>query len=974
MTIDRLSAALADRYRIERELGQGGMATVYLAHDLKHDRKVALKVLKPELAAAIGHERFLREITTTANLRHPHILPLFDSGAAPGPDESGRFLYYVMPFIEGESLRDRLDREKQLPLEDTLRITAQVADALGYAHGRGVIHRDIKPENILLEGEHAVVADFGIARALTSAGTTSLTQAGMAIGTPAYMSPEQAAGERDLDGRSDLYSLGCVTYEMLAGQPPFTGPTVESIIHQQLGALPRPVTQLRAAIPASVSSALQRALAKAPADRFTTPSGFSAALKMEKGGAGLRLPRWTWVTAAAVVVAFGGWFALRGSRAGAPLDPDVIAVLPFRVNGDPSVSYLREAMLDLLQARLSDAAGPRTVEPRTLLAAWRHAVHSDEDDLSEESSRALARTVGAGRVLLGSAIATPGQLTLSGTLLRVQDGATLARESVVGPPDSVAILVNRLTAALLIREAGEAANNASGLASEPLDALQAYLAGQKAYRRGDYFGAMDLYAQALERDSTFAEAAFRMVVTNAWIGTVATTEGYRVLPLAWRLRDHLTPRDRDLLLSLPQVGPRYPDASTYHEVITKSDSAANAAGDSPDHWLLLGQLLAVYGAAASEPNWETRSANALDRAIALDSSFTTAIGARLFTALRADDHAGIARYYALLARQVEAGSTDDGWLWAAARALGDSAGAARWRDHVEVTNARVHRAQKLIVIPLHSVAFTLPLEDARWAVTTARREATSGPEREGAILGELALAFAEGRLDVANGEWALITGPGWRETLMQQGLIEPAYRDAAIEIVRRSDATTTASPGMRDCFGPLLRRAAGGSVDLPGTIRRLDADGPALQVCAALARALLEEGTATGPPRPALDRLDSLMHDGPRSFTAREAADIEPDAFANLTVARLRAAQGAYPAALAALRRREVDYYPSYLWSLPAFLRQEGRLAALTGDTAGARRAYDRYLVLRTDPDPVFRPQRDSVLAERATLAGPGAP
>jgi len=206
-----LKTALADRYAIEREIGAGGMATVYLAEDLKHHRKVAVKVLRPELAAVLGPERFLREIETTANLNHPHILPLFDSG-----DEEG-FLFYVMPYVEGESLRQRLDHEKQLPIEDALKIAQEVGDALSFAHTRDVIHRDIKPENILFEGGHAVVADFGIARAVTAAGGDRLTETGTAIGTPVYMSPEQAAGSQDLDGRTDLYSLGCMLYEMLAG-------------------------------------------------------------------------------------------------------------------------------------------------------------------------------------------------------------------------------------------------------------------------------------------------------------------------------------------------------------------------------------------------------------------------------------------------------------------------------------------------------------------------------------------------------------------------------------------------------------------------------------------------------------------------------------------------------------------------------------------------------------------------------------
>ena len=221
---DRLTAALADRYRLERELGQGGMATVYLAEDVKHRRKVALKVLRPELSAVIGAERFLKEIETTANLQHPHILPLHDSGAVDG------FLFYVMPFIEGETLRARLARERQLPVDDALRIAREVADALGYAHAHGVIHRDIKPENILLQGGHALVADFGIALAVQTAGGQRMTQTGLSLGTPQYMSPEQAMGERTIDARSDLYALGAVTYEMLTGDAPFTGTTVQAIV------------------------------------------------------------------------------------------------------------------------------------------------------------------------------------------------------------------------------------------------------------------------------------------------------------------------------------------------------------------------------------------------------------------------------------------------------------------------------------------------------------------------------------------------------------------------------------------------------------------------------------------------------------------------------------------------------------------------------------------------------------------------
>jgi serine/threonine-protein kinase len=268
----RLATALADRYGVERELGAGGMATVYLAHDLRHDRDVAIKVLHPDLGAALGGERFLSEIRTTARLQHPHILPLLDSGEAAG------LLYYVMPYVTGETLRDRLARERQLPLDDALRIAREVADALGEAHRHGIVHRDIKPENILLHGGHAIVADFGIALAVQSAGGHRLTQTGLSLGTPQYMSPEQAMGDRAIDARSDIYSLGAVTYEMLVGDPPFGGSTVQAIVAKVLTERPTAPTAIRDTIPPSVEQAVLHSLAKLPADRFATAERFAEAL------------------------------------------------------------------------------------------------------------------------------------------------------------------------------------------------------------------------------------------------------------------------------------------------------------------------------------------------------------------------------------------------------------------------------------------------------------------------------------------------------------------------------------------------------------------------------------------------------------------------------------------------------------------------------------------------------------------------
>ena len=317
--LDRLTAALAHRYAIERELGAGGMATVYLARDLKLGRAVALKVLRPELAASLGGERFLREIEIAAKLAHPHILGLYDCGEAAG------LLYYTMPFVEGETLRDRLTREKQLPLEDALRITREVADALSYAHSRGVVHRDIKPENILLESGHAVVADFGIARAIAAAGGAHLTETGLSIGTPAYMSPEQAAGSQDVDARSDLYSLGCVLYEMLSGETPYTGPSAQAILAKKLTEpLPR-ISVIRETVAAGIEAVLNKALARTPADRWPTAADFAAALAHPDASAGTRsarrralavvrrLPWWGKLAVGVAVVAVVAVVGLAGS-------------------------------------------------------------------------------------------------------------------------------------------------------------------------------------------------------------------------------------------------------------------------------------------------------------------------------------------------------------------------------------------------------------------------------------------------------------------------------------------------------------------------------------------------------------------------------------------------------------------------------------------------------------------------------------
>jgi eukaryotic-like serine/threonine-protein kinase len=357
----QLQAALSGRYTVERELGRGGWATVYLAHDQKHDRQVAVKVLRADLATALGPGRFLREISIASRLTHPHILPLYDSGKA------GDSLYYVMPFIEGETLRERLLRERQLPLADSLAIARQVGDALTFAHGHGVVHRDIKPENILLEGDQVYVADFGIARAMQVAAGDTMSTPGLAVGTPTYMSPEQAAGDMILDGRSDQYSLGCVVYEMLTGEPPHIGPTAQAILARQQTEAPRSIRVVRPSVPEEAERAVLTALAKAPADRFPTVSGFVAALEGSsvRGHPGERQSRASPRSVAlgiALFLGLGGvvWLAREGPTRspGAPdggdADPTRVAVLYF---DDLSQQGTLRAVAGGLTEDLIDALG-----------------------------------------------------------------------------------------------------------------------------------------------------------------------------------------------------------------------------------------------------------------------------------------------------------------------------------------------------------------------------------------------------------------------------------------------------------------------------------------------------------------------------------------------------------------------------------------------------------------------------------------
>jgi len=469
--ITSLRAALAARYVVERELGRGGMATVFLGDDVKHGRPVALKVLHPELAAALGPERFLREIEIAARLQHPHIVPLYDSGATEG------FLYYVMPYVEGESLRDRLTREKQLSFEDTVRVATEVAGALAYAHSHGVVHRDIKPENIMLSGGTAVVTDFGIARAVTAAETQPLTQTGTIIGTPAYMSPEQATGRAELDGRSDEYSLACVVYEMLVGEPPFTGPTAQAIIARHSLDVVSPPSIVRASIPEAAEDAILRALAKVPADRFPTTALFAEALARPSRvtgasrwtGASLRpgprrrslplpLPRGALVGAVAVAAVAAVWVGARmlGGRtagsAGTGLDPRHIAVLYFEdLSPRHTLGFLADGLTEALIGQLSQV-------PSLLVISKNGVAPYRRPDVAPPPPDSVARALAVGTVVRGTLEESGDRYRVSVRLIDGASGADFRRASFEQPRGSLLAIRDSLAqqvAAFLRERLGE---------------------------------------------------------------------------------------------------------------------------------------------------------------------------------------------------------------------------------------------------------------------------------------------------------------------------------------------------------------------------------------------------------------------------------------------------------------------------------------------------------------------------------------
>ena len=477
--LDRLRESLADQYAFEREIGRGGMATVYRAQDLKHQRPVAVKVLHPYLAVNLGPERFLREIQIAASLQHPHIVPLYDSGRA------NDLLYYVMPFVEGESLRQRLDRERRLPFEDALYLARAVAAALDYAHRHRIVHRDIKPENVMLHDGEAMVTDFGIAKAVSAAAADNLTQTGATVGTPAYMSPEQAAGAVELDGRSDVYSLGCVLYEMLGGRTPFIGPTAQAIIAQVFTNPPAPLRSVRDGVPAWAEQAVMKALAKEPADRFATAAQFSQALKP----AGVSTPP-------------GAPPATSTLQTAATAKS--IAVLPFvNMSADPENEYFTDGVAEEIINALTKVQALRVVS-RTSAFAFKG---------KNQDIRKVGEQLNVSTVLEGSVRKAGTKLRVTAQLVNVADGYHLwserydrELEDVFAIQDEIAGNIVKALRVMLSEEEKRAIEKAP---TDNVQAYEYYLRGRQffhQFRRTGIQFARRMFERAIEVDPAYALA------------------------------------------------------------------------------------------------------------------------------------------------------------------------------------------------------------------------------------------------------------------------------------------------------------------------------------------------------------------------------------------------------------------------------------------------------------------------------------
>ena len=947
------------------------MSRVFVAEEVELRRKVVVKVLPPDMAAGLNAERFRREIQLAASLQHPHIVPLIAAG------RSGDLVWYTMPLIEGQSLRARLAREGELPISEAVRILRDVADALAYAHEHGVVHRDIKPDNVLLAGRHAVVTDFGVAKAVSeSTGESALTSIGVALGTPSYMAPEQAAADPHVDHRADIYALGAMGYELLTGRPPFSG-TPQAILAAHVTQAADPITTRRPSVPPAVAALISRCLEKKAADRWqsaaelhqqlelmATPSGgaqpTTAVPAATTGRSRSRLLVLIGGIAVAAAAAVAVLLLGKGSASGPtarPLDPGLVAVMPFRVAGaDPSLHYLRQGMVDLLQAKLTGAGGTRAADARSVLAAFRDAGGTETEDVADAALQAVVERVGAARLLQGSIVGPPEHIVMSASLLEMPGARSVAQTTVEGPRDSLFVMVDQLATRLLALGAGASAQQLASLTTTSPEALRRYLDGIVAYRRGAFEAATRDLSRAVELDSTFALALSALVEADGWFG--ASIDIPRVRRLAWQYRDRLGEKDRQMLSI--RLGSRYPENTPWKVRIADRERLTQTSSDSPEAWYYWADALFHYGYLADEPDPMAGARRGFEAAVRLDSLYNAPISHLSTLAFHRGDFAEVARWSTRFLAQ-------DTTSFIAEAVRAERALASRDRRAIDQLLAHLEQkppgAALTVVEAYYDDSVTVTLVDRLQDIV--ERRSRSRNERFDAAMQAAGIATSRGR-PLESRRWGdslrARSDGGFRQRfgrwLLSTGLFMGGDT-TDLDAMPGLDS----EPDVQSAMRAIIALSRGRADSVPGAVavlKRPPRQGPATTFNLAFAAIL--EGWALvvqGSPDAAraLDRADSLAQ-----------GETASDELMSLALARLHLRLGQHEKALVALRRRSLGLGIFPFEGAIEALRMEGWLTARLGRKDEAIRAYKTYLWWRSDPEPSKVPQRDSVRAELAAL------
>jgi eukaryotic-like serine/threonine-protein kinase len=965
------------------------MSRVFVAQDTSLGRRVVVKVLSPELASGVNGERFRREILLAAQLQHPHIVPVLAAG------DVDSLPFFIMPFVAGQSLRQRLDGQHGMPVQEAVSILRDVAKALAHAHAVGIVHRDIKPENVLISGGSAAVTDFGIAKALSTSRMVSdanLTQGGTSLGTPAYMAPEQAAADPDADHRADIYSFGIVAYELFAGKPPFHGRSPQALLTAHMAEAPEHLEVRVPGIPPGLAALIMRCLAKSPADRPPTAAAVLDGLdRLDISGshrtvvtpAGIRPTRarsrlLLSAVAAIVLLAagYGAWRSLRASDT--RTDDALVAVAPFRIaSADPSLHYLRDGMLDLLAAKLTGEGGLRATEPRTVLTEWNRSGGSTTEDLPPEASLKMAERLSAGRLLLGDVVGTPNKLVLTVSMLQVPDGKQLGRVSVEGPPDSLAQLVDQVAARLLTTVSGEMDERLGKLTSTSLPALRAYLDGKSKLRRGEATAAARDFQRALDSDSTFALAGLGLRIAASWYGDNPASE--RGLRAAFQARDRLSPRDRALLDAL--TGPRYPAPATTQEQFEARKRYLQIAPDRADAWEFYADDIFHFGTALGFVDPEKSALEAFRRSVDLDSTNAVAFGHILLLAVQQGDTALEHRLVRLSALVPDSASR--GWLqpyhWYQAHRERDSATYLGFRD--SVTPER----QGMLYRFLDHVFFDgTGIDDAWYSLQALILKTPRKEDRNNYYNTARTVALLRGRPKAAVAYLEQQSPTGAEDVNVQILVVRDAMMadgdTAAARVAAQKLAVLERQPTPSDSAARLRQRGViramepwrlsrGDTSQTRQSIERLRAieraSGGATtesQTEIAMIEAMHAHLLRRPDTRQKVERLDSLL-----AHTDFKSAHSGRIAMTGIVAALIFESLGENERAFNAVRRRAVWWNQDHAY-LATQLREEGRLAALAGHRERAIRAYQHYLTLRSDPDPALRPQVELIRQELQRL------